>query len=244
VALAFTAQSRIAVQSSGIGGLLKALRGPMPDFLILLVILHGAETADRRANRVHFAVTGVITAYAAGLRIDGAVGWWMLAWSITAIAALCTTETRLPPHWNGRWEGAPVGERPSRRAPRIAVWSAAGLIGTIASPPSFPFQTVLRAWGCQRSSTTTHSSTKMVRSWARTATLKALTQGLRAAKHSAKPAGRPASRTRSTHRFVANSATRSRYTYAHPSQHSGAAKPSPTLTAAFGGSPKMSNRSP
>ncbi|MFT6292424.1 MAG: transglutaminase-like putative cysteine protease [Ilumatobacter sp.] len=132
VALAIAALGRITVQSSGIGGLLEALRGPMPDFLILLVILHGAEIDDRRTNRVHIAITGIITAYAAGLRIDGAVGWWMLAWGIAAIAALCTTETRLPSHKNGRWESAPVGERPSRRAPRVAAWSAAGLVGTIA----------------------------------------------------------------------------------------------------------------
>jgi transglutaminase-like putative cysteine protease len=130
--LALAALVRIAVQSSGIGGLLEALRGPMPDFLLLLVILHGAEIADRRTNRVHIAITGIVTAYAAGLRIDGAVGWWMLAWGIAAIGALCTTETRLPSRQTSERVDTHVGDRPARRAPRIVAWSAAGLVGTVA----------------------------------------------------------------------------------------------------------------
>ena len=112
----------IAVLNPSLGGLLEALRGPMPDLLMLLVVLHGAEIADRRSNRVHLAVTGVVTAYAAGLRIDGAVGWWMITWAIAAVVAVCTTD---------RAAASPSGVSP-RTAGRIASWSIAGIVATLA----------------------------------------------------------------------------------------------------------------
>lgn len=108
---------RIAIQSSGIGGLLEALRGPMPDLLLLLVTLHGAEVIDRRTNRVHLAVTSIVVAYAAGLRIDGNVGWWMLGWGLVAIAAMTVRDPD-------------SGAKPIRALP-IAGWSAVGLAVTI-----------------------------------------------------------------------------------------------------------------
>ncbi len=122
VLVALTALARIAVQNAGVGGLLEALRGPMPDLLMLLVILHGAEIADRRTNRVHLAVTGVVTAYAAGLRIDGSLGWWMAAWAVATIVAVCTTEQR---------DTAP-GRGSQGNTARIAGWSVAGVATTIA----------------------------------------------------------------------------------------------------------------
>lgn len=115
--VAVAALIRVAIQSSGIGGLLEALRGPMPDLLLLLVALHGAEVADRRTNRVHLAITGVVVAYAAGLRIDGNVGWWMVAWGIVAIAAMTVRE-------------ADQRDR-HRNFGSIAAWSATGLAATI-----------------------------------------------------------------------------------------------------------------
>jgi transglutaminase-like putative cysteine protease/uncharacterized protein (DUF58 family) len=81
----------IAVQASGVDGLLAALRGPLPDVLMLLVVLHGFETVDRRTLRVHLAITFVLTSYAAGLRIDGALGWWLAAWAAPFVVALVST---------------------------------------------------------------------------------------------------------------------------------------------------------
>lgn len=92
--IAFGALARIAVQASGIGGLIEALRGPMPDLLMLLLVLHGAESLSRRSVRVHLAITGVVVAYAAGLRIDDRVGWWMLAWGVATMIALTTMSSR------------------------------------------------------------------------------------------------------------------------------------------------------
>ncbi len=116
----------IAVQNSGVNGLIEALRGPMPDLLILLVVVHGAEIADRRSNRVHLAVTGVVTAYAAGLRIDGAVGWWMLAWAVAAVAAVCTTDR------TGRTSVDAAPSTSPSTVGRVVAWSVAGLVATLA----------------------------------------------------------------------------------------------------------------
>ena len=119
---ALAALGWITVQNAGVGGLLEALRGPMPDLLMLLVVLHGAEIANRRSNRVHLAVTVVVTAYAAGLRIDGAVGWWMIAWAVAALVAVCTTD---------RASSSPAGLSPSA-AGRVVSWSIVGIVATLA----------------------------------------------------------------------------------------------------------------
>lgn len=115
--VALAALARIAVQSAGVGGLLEALRGPMPDLLMVLVAVHGAEVVDRRTHRVHVAITGVVTAYAAGLRIDGNVGFWLIAWGVVAIGAVTVREPS-------------VRTRPFRTLPVIG-WAATGLAATI-----------------------------------------------------------------------------------------------------------------
>jgi transglutaminase-like putative cysteine protease len=81
----------IAVQVAEVDGLLAALRGPLPDVLMLLVVLHGFEVVDRRTLRVHLAITFVLASYAAGLRIDAALGWWLVAWGVPFTASLLTT---------------------------------------------------------------------------------------------------------------------------------------------------------
>ena len=84
----------IAVQATEVDGLLAALRGPLPDVLMLLVVLHGFEAVDRRTLRVHLAITFVLAAYAAGLRIDEMLGWWLAAWGAAFGASLLTTLRR------------------------------------------------------------------------------------------------------------------------------------------------------
>lgn len=116
--IAVGALVRIAIRASGVGGLLEVLQGPMPDLLVLLVVLHGAEVVDRRTTRVHLAITGVVTAYAAGLRIDGNVGWWLMAWGVVAIAAMTVRDS---------------DDQARRVRPlRVVGWAAIGLAATIA----------------------------------------------------------------------------------------------------------------
>jgi protein-glutamine gamma-glutamyltransferase len=84
----------IAAQAVDVDGLLAALRGPLPNVLMLLVVLHGFETVDRRTLRVHLAITFVLASYAAGLRIDAALGWWLVAWAVPFVVSMLTTLRR------------------------------------------------------------------------------------------------------------------------------------------------------
>ncbi len=85
------ALAMIAADAQDVDGLLAALRGPMPDMLMLLIVLHGFEVVDRRTLRVHQAITFAVTSYAAGLRIDDTLGWWIAAWGVAFFASLLLT---------------------------------------------------------------------------------------------------------------------------------------------------------
>jgi transglutaminase-like putative cysteine protease len=75
-------------------GLLSMLRGPLPQVLVILVLLHGFECRDRRTVRVGLGISGVVLVYAAGFRVDDAIGWWLLAWMVCF--AMSTTRLALP----------------------------------------------------------------------------------------------------------------------------------------------------
>jgi transglutaminase-like putative cysteine protease len=81
----------IAAGSGSVSGLLAVLRGPLPQFLMLLVVLHGFECTDRRTARVSLAVSAVVASYAAGLRVDGELGWWLAAWGMCFLTAILLT---------------------------------------------------------------------------------------------------------------------------------------------------------
>ena len=103
--------------ASGVDGLLRALRGPMPDLLMALLVLHGFEVVDRRTLRVHLAIGAVIVMYASGLRIDDRVAWWLAAWGVTFLFAV-------------RSAARPSTARPDdRRRPRPS-WSSTARLAT------------------------------------------------------------------------------------------------------------------
>ncbi len=109
----------IAAESRGISGLLAALRGPLPDLLIALVVLHGFEVSNRRTLRVHQAITFVVAVYAAGLRIDDRLGWWLTAWAVVFVTSISVTGRTTASTRRISW-------RP------IIAWSAAGAAITLA----------------------------------------------------------------------------------------------------------------
>jgi protein-glutamine gamma-glutamyltransferase len=122
--VALTGLVLIASRSVGVSGLLGLLRGPMPEFLMLLVVLHGVEAHDRRTVRVHLAVSAVVLAYATGLRVDPGVGQWLLAWA--AMFAMSLVAVGATPRGTraGRVARAPFAWRP-------AAAIAAGAAGTL-----------------------------------------------------------------------------------------------------------------
>ncbi|HYN32896.1 MAG TPA: transglutaminaseTgpA domain-containing protein [Ilumatobacteraceae bacterium] len=124
----------IAAEAQSIDGLLAVLRGPMPDMLMLLVVLHGFEVVDRRTLRVHQAITFVVASYAAGLRIDDALGWWIAVWGVAFFTSLLLTgRLRTVRLRTGRLqrEGR-VGPIGVRSILRPAAWVGAAVIGTLA----------------------------------------------------------------------------------------------------------------
>lgn len=134
-ALALGALVAIAGEAQGVGRIVEALRGPMPDLFMVLVVLHGVEVVDRRTHRVHLAITFVVAAYAAGLRIDERVGWWLAAWGAFAVASTITSAAGPRPsvrtvRSTGGWR------RPVRPAIAVAAMVAgcALLLGLIPVP--------------------------------------------------------------------------------------------------------------
>ena len=79
----------LVVAASGrLDGLLAVLRGPLPQLLILLIVLHGFECRDRRTARVGLGISAVVLMYASGFRVDGGIGWWLLAWGVAFAVAM------------------------------------------------------------------------------------------------------------------------------------------------------------
>ncbi len=78
--LAFIA---VAASAGQLDGLLGLLRGPLPQILVILIALHGFECRDRRTVRVGLAISAVVLMYASGFRVDGTIGWWLLAWGVS-----------------------------------------------------------------------------------------------------------------------------------------------------------------
>lgn len=79
----------LVVAASGrLDNMLAFLRGPLPQVLIVLIVLHGFECRDRRTIRVALAISAVVTMYAAGFRVDDRVGWWIAAWTMSAAVVI------------------------------------------------------------------------------------------------------------------------------------------------------------
>ncbi len=114
----------ITVSVSNAEDLLSVIRGPLPQVLMLLVVLHGFECTSRRAARASAAFAAVVAAYAAGQRIDPLLPWWLAAWGITWLFAVRAIGAAHAP------AGEPSRRRrsPVRPSPR----RLAGSVGTVA----------------------------------------------------------------------------------------------------------------
>jgi transglutaminase-like putative cysteine protease len=142
LAAAFTVAGLIAitVSVSSADDLLSVIRGPLPQVLMLLVVLHGFECTNRRAARASLAFGAVVAAYASGQRIDPALPWWLAAWGITWMLTLRTIGTM--PGQRRRSAGAPrtavriSGRRLAATVASIGVGAAAtvALLGTVPVP--------------------------------------------------------------------------------------------------------------
>jgi len=117
----------LVVAASGrLDDMLSFLRGPLPQVLIVLIVLHGFECRDRRTIRVALGISAVVVMYAAGFRVDDRVGWWIAAWGVAAAGTLAEL---------ARPSALPTGARPGRFAlpPRGVLLRLGGLVGGIAA---------------------------------------------------------------------------------------------------------------
>ena len=72
----------VVVASSGrFEGLLAFLRGPLPQVLVVLILLHGFECRDRRTIRVGLGISAVVVMYASAFRVDDSIAIWLLTWA-------------------------------------------------------------------------------------------------------------------------------------------------------------------
>jgi protein-glutamine gamma-glutamyltransferase len=108
--LSLAAFASILLMSGTTTDLLAMLRGPLPQLLMLLVVLYGFECLDRRAARANLAISVLVASYASGLRVDGRVGWWLAGWFVCFVVALIFVAT--PPTQSGQ---PASGVSPARR---------------------------------------------------------------------------------------------------------------------------------
>ncbi|NNE12785.1 MAG: DUF58 domain-containing protein [Ilumatobacter sp.] len=101
---AIAAFGMVLAASGRLDGLLDVLRGPLPQVLVILILLHGFECRDRRTIRVGLAISAVVVMYSSGLRVDDAIGWWLCGWALAFGVAMAQM-------------AGPT--RPSRSAPRL-----------------------------------------------------------------------------------------------------------------------------
>lgn len=132
VVVALGALASFLVVAARVGpftGLLSMLRGPLPQVLVILVLLHGFECRDRRTVRVGLGISGVVLVYAAGFRVDDTIGWWLLAW--IACFGMATSRLALPTAGRPGVGGAARTWPVSTIAPRVAS-VALGVVATLA----------------------------------------------------------------------------------------------------------------
>ena len=87
VLIALGGMAAILRTLGNLGSLLSIIRGPLPQLLMLLVVLHGFECTSRRAARASLAFTSVVAVQAASLRVDQSLGVWLGGWGATWLLA-------------------------------------------------------------------------------------------------------------------------------------------------------------
>lgn len=91
----------VAASSGRFDGPLEFLSGPLPQILVVLVVLHGFECRDRRSVRVGLGISAVIVMYASAFRIDDVLVWWLLAWAWSfGVAMVAVGRTDAGPGWS------------------------------------------------------------------------------------------------------------------------------------------------
>jgi len=132
----------LLIDLSAIDSVVASLRYLLPQLLVSLVVMQGFESVDRRGARVTLACAAVLTAYAAGIRVDEQLTVWLLG----AVAAMGIASTTI-----GRRDERTTVVRAwrSRLTQASAVVVAAALVLAILAVvpvPRGPAQLTLPSW--------------------------------------------------------------------------------------------------
>lgn len=129
VGIALAGMFAILRSVGDIDGLLAIIRGPLPELLMLLVVLHGFECTSRRAARASLAFTAVVATQAASLRVDANLGFWLAGWGALWLLAFALVGAR-PGGLRRMRRATPLGHR-TRRLAGTAATVAVGAVVTV-----------------------------------------------------------------------------------------------------------------
>ncbi len=143
----------VLVDIGAITGVMTAMRFLMPQLLVALCVVQGFECVERRSARVALACSALLTAYAAGVRVDPGLGTWMLLAIVgLAVAAQAITSPDRRPR-------TPQAEDTARTRPTrslrsvgvrlvsvaVAIAAVVGLLAVVPVPRG-PAQLNLPSW--------------------------------------------------------------------------------------------------
>ena len=132
------------IDPSAITSVVNSLRFLLPQLLVTLVVMQGFECTDRRAARISLACATMLTAYAAGIRVDPDLTIWLLG-SLTGIVVAWQSITR--PDRHGPVVSGAAAARRSRSVVAFAgsLAAVAALLAVIPVPEG-PAQLTLPSW--------------------------------------------------------------------------------------------------
>ncbi|MEX0848511.1 MAG: transglutaminaseTgpA domain-containing protein [Ilumatobacteraceae bacterium] len=78
----------VVIDAGGITDLRVVFTGPLPDLLMLLVVVQGFECTDRRAGRAALGFSAVVAAYGAAQRVDPVLLVWLAGWGVAWLVSM------------------------------------------------------------------------------------------------------------------------------------------------------------
>lgn len=137
------------IDLSAITSVVNSLRFLLPQLLVTLVVMQGFECTDRRAARISLACATMLTAYAAGIRVDPDLTAW-LAIAITGIVvawqSITRTDRRRARASRARAQGVSITRHGRTGVSLIgAVLATVALLAVIPIPEG-PAQLTLPSW--------------------------------------------------------------------------------------------------
>ena len=140
--LAGVAVAATLIDLGAIDSIVTSLRFLLPQMLVTLVVMQGFECVDRRSARVALACAAMLTAYAAGIRVDGQLAA-LLAVALVALAIGSHAITRQDRATRARLT---VKRTAGRTGSALAAAVAVLTILAVVPIPQGPAQLTLPSW--------------------------------------------------------------------------------------------------